>query len=452
MAGISTRPPIASLGVVRLDSQTRFFLLLLAFVALRAGLETARDPWSPLLGLPVTLALAAVALVAFARGGRTARTALAGLLGLAALSSGLAVFAPRALVGGDAGVGGYTGIPATLAGAGLIVLAFWMALRGRSRRVKLLALPVGFVIVQWLVVPAINAGIVTNGPRSRVAAASTIGFAGARDVSFRASDGVGLRGWYVPGGNGAAVILLHGSHGDRSDTKRHLDLLSRLGYAVLAYDARGHGESGGTTNALGWNSDPDLRGAVAFLRRQGGVDPGRIAAVGISMGGEEALRAASDGVPLRAVVADGAGASTLGDSRITEHGPAAPIAYSTTWLAMRGDRAHHRRAGAAATAEHCPQNPRSRPARRLAARRRARDQPRLPNANRRPRDALARRRCRSHRGAATPPGRLPGTPRNVPGRRGRALIETEAQSSSTNIAWVRNAGSELPLIGDQYVR
>lgn len=311
------------------------FLVLSLVVALQAGLQAGADSWLRLLGLSVTLVLAALALFAFARGARTARTSLAGALGLAALASGLAIYAPRALIEGATGVGRCIGILATLAGAGLIVLAFRIALRGRRRRVKLLALPVGFVIVQWLIVPSINAGIVTNAPHANVRPASAIGLAGARDVSFTASDGVRLQGWYVPGRNGAAVILLHGSHGDRSDTTLHLELLSRLGYAVLAYDARGHGESSGTTNALGWNSDPDLRGAVAFLRRQAGVDPGRIAALGLSMGGEAALRAAADGVPLRAVVADGAGASTLGDSQITEHGPAALVAYSTTWLAMR---------------------------------------------------------------------------------------------------------------------
>jgi pimeloyl-ACP methyl ester carboxylesterase len=287
------------------------------------------------LGLLVTLGLSALAFYSFARGRRTARTAIAGVPGLAALSLGLAVYAPRALIGGAAGAGSYIGILATLAGAALVVLAFWIALRGRRRRVKLLALPAGFVILQWLVVPSINAGIVTSAPHASVAAASTIGLVGARDVRLSGSDGVALQGWYVPGRNGAAIIVLHGSHGDRSDTIRHLQLLSRLGYAVLAYDARGHGESSGITNALGWNSDPDLRGAVAFLRRQAGVDSDRIAALGLSRGGEQALRAAADGVPLRAVVADGAGASTLGDSQITEHGPAAPIAYSTTWLTMR---------------------------------------------------------------------------------------------------------------------
>jgi hypothetical protein len=50
------------------------------------------------------------------------------------------------------------------------------------------------------------------------------------------------------------------------------------------------------------------------------------------MGAEEALRAAADGVPLRAIVADGAGASTSGDAALTEDGP---LARSVSWMTMR---------------------------------------------------------------------------------------------------------------------
>jgi pimeloyl-ACP methyl ester carboxylesterase len=50
------------------------------------------------------------------------------------------------------------------------------------------------------------------------------------------------------------------------------------------------------------------------------------------MGAEEALRAAAEGVPLRAIVADGAGASTSGDAALAEDGP---LARSVSWTTMR---------------------------------------------------------------------------------------------------------------------
>ena len=61
-------------------------------------------------------------------------------------------------------------------------------------------------------------------------------------------------------------------------------MLVRAGFTVLAFDARGHGQSGGETNALGWRGASDVAGAVAFLRRHSGVDPASIAALGLSMG------------------------------------------------------------------------------------------------------------------------------------------------------------------------
>lgn len=197
-----------------------------------------------------------------------------------------------------------------------------------------LAIPACFVIAQWLIEPAINAGLATHGPRPSIASASTLGFPGARDVTFPARDGTRLSGWYVPGRNGRAVILLHGSHGSRSDTVAQLRMLAADGYGVLAFDARGHGLSSGETNAFGWRGTDDIAGAVGFLDHQPGIDSHRIAALGLSMGAEEALRAAASGIPLRAVVADGAGASTLGDLQIVTHG-LAPVFVSETWLTMR---------------------------------------------------------------------------------------------------------------------
>jgi transposase len=64
------------------------------------------------------------------RAGRTRPAIiLAGALGLAALSTGLAVYAPRVLIRG-AGGSSYTGTLAMLAGAALTLLAFRVALRG----------------------------------------------------------------------------------------------------------------------------------------------------------------------------------------------------------------------------------------------------------------------------------------------------------------------------------
>jgi len=222
-----------------------------------------------------------------------------------------------------------------VAGLAVLVAGARFAFHGRPLRVKLLGVPLVLAVVQWVVLPAAGALLATVSVRHPVERAATLGLPGARDVVFPASDGVRLAGWWVPGRNGAAVVVGHGSHGDRSDTLAHLRMLTAAGYAVLAYDARGHGRSAGRTNALGWDGAADVAGAVALARRRPGIAAGRIAMLGLSMGAEEALRAAAGGVPLCAIVADGAGASTTGDRAVVDTGALAPVAASTSWLTNR---------------------------------------------------------------------------------------------------------------------
>jgi pimeloyl-ACP methyl ester carboxylesterase len=134
-----------------------------------------------------------------------------------------------------------------------------------------------------------------------------------RDVVFPADDGVLLSGWYVPARNDAAIVLLHGAGSTRSDVLEHAVVLARHGYGVLLYDARGHGLSQGRAMDFGWYGDADVAGAVAYLLEVAGVDPHRIATIGMSMGGEEAIGAAASIPELSAVVAEGATNRVAGD-------------------------------------------------------------------------------------------------------------------------------------------
>ena len=111
-------------------------------------------------------------------------------------------------------------------------------------------------------------------------------------VTFPASDGVRLSGWYVPSRNGSAVVLVHGGGGDRQGTVRHARMIAGAGYGVLMYDARGRGESAGHENAAGWEWDRDVRGAVSYLTARG---IHRVGLLGLSTGAEAAVtEAASD--------------------------------------------------------------------------------------------------------------------------------------------------------------
>jgi fermentation-respiration switch protein FrsA (DUF1100 family) len=134
-----------------------------------------------------------------------------------------------------------------------------------------------------------------------------------REVEFTARDGVSLSGWYVPSRTGAAVALLHGAGSTRSAVLEHAVVLAEGGLGVLLFDARGHGRSGGTAMDAGWYGDADLGGAISFLAAQPDVEPQRIGAVGMSMGGEEAIGALAADPRLRAVVAEGATNRVPGD-------------------------------------------------------------------------------------------------------------------------------------------
>jgi fermentation-respiration switch protein FrsA (DUF1100 family) len=129
------------------------------------------------------------------------------------------------------------------------------------------------------------------------------------DVSFETSDGLTLKGWYVPSKNGAAVIAFPG----RKNPQDRARMLARHGYGVLLFDRRGEGESDGDPHTFGWGGDRDVNAAIAYLKGRPDVDPGRIGGIGLSVGGELLLETAAQTSDLAAVVAEGAGARTLSE-------------------------------------------------------------------------------------------------------------------------------------------
>ncbi|AII51516.1 hypothetical protein N008_05905 [Hymenobacter sp. APR13] len=106
----------------------------------------------------------------------------------------------------------------------------------------------------------------------------------------------------LPAGKGPfpAVVLISGSgpqDRDESLAGHHpfrvlADYLTRRGFAVLRYDDRGVGQSGGTF-ATATTADflADAQSALAFLRTQTGVQPKRVGLIGHSEGGTIALLA-----------------------------------------------------------------------------------------------------------------------------------------------------------------
>ena len=161
---------------------------------------------------------------------------------------------------------------------------------------------------------ATEALVATNVPATTGAEAATArptdavtGAVGsAEQVSFEAADGLLIRGTLLlPLTSGAdpGVILLHMLGDDRTvwgEVGLAADLVA-AGYAVLAVDMRGHGETGG---AADWTLAADDLARVwdAFVALDS-VDDARTAVIGASIGANMALRLGVDRPDIRAVVA-----------------------------------------------------------------------------------------------------------------------------------------------------
>jgi fermentation-respiration switch protein FrsA (DUF1100 family) len=256
------------------------------------------------------------------RAGRPrARAALALVLGTAGTAAG-AMMGPRFLAAGEATLRAAAATVLLAASLILLVGGSWAAVRAGHGWRRLLAVPVALALVLLVAFPVGIAVMATNAPRPALGDATPADHGLAyEDVTFPAADGVTLSAWYVPSRNGAALVVLHGASSTRSNVLGPGVALAEHGYGVLMVDARGHGGSDGRAMELGWYGDEDVTGAVSYLSTREDIDPGRIGAVGFSMGGEEALGALAAEGRLRAVVGEGVTNRTYADRAWLPAGP-----------------------------------------------------------------------------------------------------------------------------------
>ncbi|MBN1315875.1 MAG: alpha/beta fold hydrolase [Anaerolineales bacterium] len=199
-------------------------------------------------------------------------------------------------------------------------------------RSVLLAL-VEFLVVMYLGFPAHIAYTLTHPVREPVVGSPMDVGVAYEDVEIPTTGGVTLRGWYVPSSNGAVVLALHGYNTNRVVFLPHARVLAEAGYGVLMLDLRAHGESGGDVFPIA-NPAPDVRAAIDFLRQRPDVDPGRIGAIGRSVGAGAVVRAAAEGEPIQALWVDGMSMNTYDDHILyaSESSMPAPV----FWLTIPG--------------------------------------------------------------------------------------------------------------------
>jgi fermentation-respiration switch protein FrsA (DUF1100 family) len=126
--------------------------------------------------------------------------------------------------------------------------------------------------------------------------------AATQELTLHMDDGVNLAATLYepdaapPPAGYPAIVLFHGLAGKRQDLAAVAQRLDGQ-FAVLAFDARGHGQSGGRTSISGPREIADARAVFQQLAARSDIDDAKIGAWGLSMGGATVLRSLVEGVP-----------------------------------------------------------------------------------------------------------------------------------------------------------
>jgi fermentation-respiration switch protein FrsA (DUF1100 family) len=171
----------------------------------------------------------------------------------------------------------------------------WLGIRGSA------ALGLRAVLLFGVGFPYLLAATLTYRPRvSSAGDPSTLFHWRFEPVSFPATDGTKLAGWWIPASRGISsktILLCHGMGGDKAS---QLSLARRLvpaGYNVLAFDFRACGQSDGQLCTFGDLERRDVLGAVRWLTSNHPEACDKVMGLGVSTGGAALISAAVDPSP-----------------------------------------------------------------------------------------------------------------------------------------------------------
>lgn len=185
-----------------------------------------------------------------------------------------------------------------------------------------------FVLLAWL----FQNRLAFPGPHAPLPEPSAYGIARGEIVAVVTTDGVTLRGWYLPPeppptGTAPALIWFYGNMETVAGIAPILREFRPPATALLALDYRGYGASDGTPTEAGLYRD--AQAAWAYLATRPEIDAERIAVYGRSLGSAVALYLATER-PVRAVVLDSPFSS--GRDMADEHYSLVPKALLTIEL------------------------------------------------------------------------------------------------------------------------
>jgi pimeloyl-ACP methyl ester carboxylesterase len=146
-----------------------------------------------------------------------------------------------------------------------------------------------------------------------------------QDVTFptAATDKLTLRGWWVPlEGSNRVLVMVHGIDQNRTEMLYLARGLRSLGFNLLYFDLRAHGDSDGDRRFYGQYEAWDVVGAFNFVKSLG-FAPDNIGISARSYGAAASLLAMAHSTEIKTVFADSSWANfeTVAEFRFTkEHG------------------------------------------------------------------------------------------------------------------------------------
>jgi uncharacterized protein len=128
--------------------------------------------------------------------------------------------------------------------------------------------------------------------------------ADARAWTAKTTDGITLRGWYLPTEKPRhLIVLVHGMWSSWLEMASLGRDLHQRGFGVLLFDLRGHGQSDPSRLYLGRRERADIRAVMSWAQNEGFTND-RIGWLGYSMGGSTILMEAARNPLIQVAVID----------------------------------------------------------------------------------------------------------------------------------------------------
>jgi dienelactone hydrolase len=123
------------------------------------------------------------------------------------------------------------------------------------------------------------------------------------DVAFPSSRNIIQQGYFIPGDNGATLIVVPAYSSGRGAELHYADMFHRAGFNVLTVNSRTCTSRG--MHSLGYQEVEDVEAAYNYLSTRPDVNPERVSLHGFSSAGATSLMAAAQLPQIRSVTAEG---------------------------------------------------------------------------------------------------------------------------------------------------